>query len=54
MFIAFVDLPSLSIQFRLVFGTRLFERPEEDPKYIKKNDEQLKKGNYDRHLQPKE
>ena len=50
MFIAFVDLPSLSIQFRVVFGTRIFEHLEEDPTYIQKQ-RRTKKG---RHLQPKE
>ena len=39
MFIAFVDLPSLSVQFQVVFGTRVFERPEEDSK---NKDEQTK------------
>ena len=53
MFIAFVDLPSLSVQFRVVFGTRIFERLEEDPTYIKKQN-RTKKGDYDRYLQPKE
>ena len=53
MFIAFVDLPSLSFQFRVVFGTRIFERLEEDPTYIKKQN-RTKKGDYDRYLQPKE
>ena len=53
MFIAFVDLPSLSVQFRVVFGTRIFECLEEDPTYIQKQ-RQTKKGNYDRYLQPKE
>ena len=52
MFIAFVNLPSLSVQFRVVFGTRIFERLEEDPTYIQKQ-RQTKEGNYDRHLQPK-
>ena len=42
MFIAFVDLPSLSVQFRVVFGTQIFERLEEDPTYIKNKDEQRK------------
>ena len=50
MFIAFVDLPSLSVQFRVVFGTRVFERLEEDPTYIQKQN-RIKKGDYD---QPKE
>ena len=36
MFIAFVDLPSLSVQFRVVFGTRIFEHLEEDPTYLQK------------------
>ena len=45
MFIAFVDLPSLSVQFRVVFGTRIFERLEEDPMHActsKNKDEQIK------------
>ena len=53
MFIAFVDLPSLSVQFRVVFGTRIFERLEEDPTYIQKQN-RTKKSDYDRYLQPKE
>ena len=53
MFIAFVDLPSLSVQFRVVFGTRIFERLEEDPTYIQKQN-RTKKGDYDHYLQPKE
>ena len=53
MFIAFVDLPSLSVQFRVVFGTRIFERLEEDPMYIQKQN-RIKKDDYDRYLQPKE
>ena len=53
MFIAFVNLPSLSVQFRVVFGTQIFERLEEDPTYIQKQ-RRTKKGNYDRYLQPKE
>ena len=36
MFIAFVDLPSLSVQFRVVFDTQIFERLEENPTYIQK------------------
>ena len=50
MFIAFVDLPSLSVQFRVVFGTRIIERLEA---YVQKQ-RRTKKGNYDRYLQPKE
>ena len=53
MFIAFVHLPSLSVQFRVVFGTRIFERLEEDPTYIQKQN-RTKKGDYDHYLQPKE
>ena len=53
MFIAFVDLPSLSIRFRVVFGTRFFESLEEDPMYIQKQ-RRTKKSNCDRYLQPKE
>ena len=53
MFIAFIDLPSLTVQFRVVFSTQLFERPKEDRKYIQKQ-RQTKKCNYDRNLQPKE
>ena len=49
----FVNLPSLRVQFRVVFGTRIFERPEEDPTYIQKQ-RRTKIGNYDCHLQPKE
>ena len=44
MFIAFVDLPSLSVQFWVVFDTRIFERLEEDPTYIQKQN-RTKKGN---------
>ena len=36
MFIAFVYLPSLGVQFRVVFSTQFFERLEEDPTYIQK------------------
>ena len=53
MFIAFVDLLSLSVQFRVVFSTRIFERLEEDPTYLQKQ-RRTKKSNYDRYLQPKE
>ena len=49
----FIALPSLSVQFRVVFGTRIFERLEEDTTYIQKQ-RRTKKGNYDRYLQPKE
>ena len=53
MFIAFVDLLSLRVQFRVVFGTRIFELLEEDPTYIQKQN-RTKKGDYNRYLQPKE
>ena len=44
MFIAFVDLPSLSVQFRVVFGTRIFERLEEDPIRTSKNKTEQRKA----------